>query len=287
MMPTETELRHFEELYRTRHFARAAIRIGISQPTLTQSIQRLEEKIEASLFVRTKQGCVPTRAAEVLLKRSKQLLSDWKDLGQDLRDLAGGEASGRFTIGCHASVGTYVLPPFLTRLRATAPAVEVSLIHDSSRKILEKLIAYEIDLAFIVNPVRHPDLVLKRIGADEFGFWKAEGLKSTEVPKTLIFDPDLLQVQSLLERGKALTHEKLATFSRLYTSSLELNRTLTESGAGVGALPGRIARVGKLVRFDSALPTFRDEIYVAYRKAPNRERGWLALVECARAELAG
>ena len=66
MIPTETEISHFLEVYSTRHFTRASVKLGITQPTLTQSIFRLEEKLGGELFHRTKQGCIPTRSADLL-----------------------------------------------------------------------------------------------------------------------------------------------------------------------------------------------------------------------------
>ena len=93
------------------------------------------------------------------------------------------------------------------------------------------MIHYEIDLGFVVNPVRHRDLVLKKIGSDRVGFWRAVGAQ----PGNRIFaDANLTQVQELL--GKKMS-ARFKHWQVVETPSLELIRSLVASGAGIGILP--------------------------------------------------
>jgi DNA-binding transcriptional LysR family regulator len=67
-------LRYFVAVAETLNFARAAERLGISQPTLTRQIQNLERELQVRLFDRTSQGTFVTRAGLVFLKNARRVL---------------------------------------------------------------------------------------------------------------------------------------------------------------------------------------------------------------------
>src|SRR6476646_8753081 len=84
MLATSTEIEYFIEVYQTRHVSKAAIRLGVTQPTLTLSLQRLEDKLGVKLFHRTKQGVIPTEQGTLFYKKSHGLIDSWNDLHHDL-----------------------------------------------------------------------------------------------------------------------------------------------------------------------------------------------------------
>ncbi|MGZ3775045.1 MAG: LysR family transcriptional regulator [Pseudobdellovibrionaceae bacterium] len=277
MLATPSEIEYFIEVYQTRHVSKAAIRLGVSQPTLTISLQRLEEKLGVKLFHRTKQGVVATEQGTLFYKKAHSLIDSWNDLHHDLGQSITA-LQGHFKIGCHQSVGAYTLPRLLQNLQKHAPGIEIELIHDFSRKITERVVSYDIDLGFVVNPVRHPDLVLKKMGEDRVLFWRAKDTESP--PKRIFADVNLAQIQDVL--GK--THSKeFKNWKLIHSSSLELIRTLTLTGQGVGILPERVAKAdgAELVPYDSKLPVFEDKIFVAYRKDVLSNRAGRELVRLA------
>jgi DNA-binding transcriptional LysR family regulator len=281
MIATPTEIEHFIEIYNTLHVSNAAIRLGITQPTLTQSLKRLEEKLKTALFIRTKQGVIATEAGTLFYTRAIALQENWGSLQTEIQKLKN-EVSGTFKLGCHTAVGGYALPPLMSALNREAPGIELSLVHDFSRKITERLIAYEIDLAYVINPVRHRDLVLVKLGEDQVSFWKKKGLSNP--PKRLLADQGLAQVESLLSKSQ---QKHFKDWTLLQTASLELIRTLTLDGQGVGILPGRIAlsESSGLVPYNDKLPVFQDEIYLAYRKELLMSRAGKELIRLARISL--
>lgn len=281
MLASANEIEYFIEVYQTRHVSKAAIRLGVTQPTLTLSLQRLEYKLGAKLFHRTKAGVVPTEQGTLFYRKSQGLLESWndlhKDIGQSLNAL-----QGRFKVGCHQSVGAYTLPLLLANLEKNAPGIEIELVHDFSRKITEGVVSFDIDIGFVVNPVRHPDLVLKKLGDDRVMIWKARRVAQT--PKRIFADVNLNQIQDIL--GK--THAKeFRDWKLVNTNSLELIRTLTLSGQGIGILPERVAKAdgADLVPFDPKLPIFEDKIFVAYRKDVLSNRAGRELVRLATFDL--
>jgi DNA-binding transcriptional LysR family regulator len=277
MLATPNEIEYFIEVYQTRHVSKSAIRLGVTQPTLTLSLQRLEEKLGAKLFHRTKQGVIATEQGTLFYKKAHGLLDSWNDLHHDLGQSME-NIQGHFKIGCHQSVGAYTLPIFLESLQKEAPGIEIDLVHDFSRKITERVVSYDIDLGFVVNPVRHPDLVLKKMGDDRVLFWRAKG--SGSIPKRIFADRSLMQIQEIL--GK--THAKeFSDWKLINSGSLELIRTLTLAGQGIGILPERVAKAdgADLVPYDLKLPIFEDKIFVAYRKDVLANRAGRELVRLA------
>lgn len=281
MLATSSEIEYFIEIYQTRHVSKAAIRLGVSQPTLTLSLQKLEEKLGAQLFHRTKQGVVPTEHGVIFFRKSILLLDHWRDIHKGIQQSTS-DIFGRFKVGCHQSVGAYVLPQLLDQLNKHAPGIEIELVHDFSRKITEGVVSYNIDIGFVINPTRHPDLVLKKLGDDRVLFWKKRGGK--DLPQKIFADQNLVQMQEIL--GK--THTKFfKNWQLISTTSLELIRTLVLSGQGIGILPERVAKAdgADLVPYDLTLPTYEDKIFMAYRREVLASQAGKELIRLASNQL--
>lgn len=262
MIPSETEIHYFLEIYQTLHISKAALRLGITQPTLTQSLQKLEEKLDTKLFYRTKQGVVPTSSATVFYGQAQRLKECWKEI-QEKVFVSTSEVEGVFTVGCHQSVAQYTAPSLLRNLQREAPKLRIHFLHDSSRRITEKVVSYEVDIGYVVNPTKHLDLVLKKLGDDRVTFWQKKG--ATALPKRIFADGQREQVEELL--GK--TYQKhFREWKIVQSTSLEVVRTLVSQGLGIGILPERVARAENrnLEIYDRNLPFRHDEIFLAYRR---------------------
>lgn len=267
MLASANELRYFLEVAGTLNFSRAAERLGVTQPALSQAIQRLERGFGSPLFVRTRTGVQLTRTGQKLFARGRKLLGEWEDLMQDTaRDEL--EIRGVYTLGCHPSVGLYTLSEVLPDLLEAHPDLAFQLSHDLSRRITERVIAFQLDFGIVINPVRHPGLVIRKLGTDTVGFWTRRDpspLQKDLTKATLLCDPDLSQTQDLLRRTARQGFE----FHRQVSSSnLEVIASLIAGGAGIGILPGRVATRIKeygLVPVDEKLPTYADTICLVYR----------------------
>jgi len=280
MMPTDTELSYFLELFATQHFSKSALRLGVTQPTLTQSIFRLEEKLGGALFIRTKTGCHPTELGKSFYGKAHKLKDYWSEVQSGLNNE--GDLQGKFKLGIHPSLGAYVLPQLFKELHKSAPGIAIELHHESSRVTTEKVVSYELDFAFVVNPARHKDLVIKKLATDRNLMWKSSQIK--KVPPLLFTDWEPNELKQLL--GKK-TVERLQDYAIVQTSSLELIRTLVVQGAGLGFLPERVALAenAKLVCFDEALTSVHDDIALIYRFDTLKSRAGVAVLNAARTVL--
>jgi len=271
MLPSGPDLGYFISVAQLGSMSRAATQLGIAQPSLTLAIQRLEGNIGTSLFVRSRQGVTLTKAGERLLADSRELLQRWESLKAQVISTTN-EVRGRFVIGCHPSVAIYSLPLFMPGLLEENPQLEIHLVHDLSRTITQKVIQLEVDVAIVVNPSPHPDLVIRALAKDEVTLWKGPRLKNGDV---LICEPSLLQTQDILRKLNKQGRKFVRTIE---CSNLEVIVHLATSGTGMAILPERVARSADTeLKMVSGAPKFSDEICLIYRSEHRNVRAIQAL----------
>jgi DNA-binding transcriptional LysR family regulator len=283
--PAYTDITYFIEVAQTGNISRAAERLGITQPSLSSAMKRLEDSLGATLFVRGRTGVQLTKPGMELLKKGRHLLLSWEQLKADIGKKETG-VSGQYIVGCHPSVALYSLPYFLPGLVQQHPELEIKLTHDLSRRITEKVISFEVDFGIVVNPFRHPDLIIKDLWKDEVMFWTAQRPSSTQhldpQAGVLVCDLNLLQVQKIL----AELRKRNQGFKRIIQSSnLEVITDLTAAGVGVGILPRRVAtRTGtqKLKPLGDNLPIFRDQICLVYRADLQKTKGSQTIIDAIK-----
>ncbi len=145
-------MRHFVAVAEELHFRRAAERLRISQPPLSQSIQALERELDVMLFERNRQRVFLTASGRLLLDRARRILAEVEMTRLALRE-AGGGHGGELRIGFTASSG---LMPFLHsavhQFRQETPGVRLTLQEVPSREQLEALHKRALDVAILRKP---------------------------------------------------------------------------------------------------------------------------------------
>ncbi len=266
MLPSPSDLAHFLEVANTHNMSRAAERLGLTQPALSQSMKRLESNFGQQLLLRGKTGVVLTKAGERLRAQARELLETWEKLKENSQKDSY-QVRGRYTIGLHSSVALYTIPHFVAEIMRKFEGLELKLSHDLSRRITEDVVSFKLDFGLVVNPIEHPDLIIKELFKDEVGFWKAKKTNPNNDLNSnkgvLIVEPDLTQTQTLLEK----LNKKKINFKRTISSSnLEVIKSLVIHGAGIGVLPGRVVGDwGKKLDFLDHFPVFKDRICLIYR----------------------
>lgn len=267
-----SDLRYFVEIAQVRNISRAADRLGISQPSLTAAVQRLERRFECDLLIRGKTGVELTRPGHLFAARARGFLAEWERVEAAVKN-QGEEPAGNFTLGCHISLALRWLPRLLPPLLQRWPRLELQIVHDLSRKVNDLVASHQLDFGLVVNPIRHPDLVVLQLTEDVFTFW-GRGKKWSD---TVLFDPDLLQAQALLQRAE----KRGVRFRRKVTSSsLELLGRLAAAGAGTAILPTHLAEAMRpaLKRSPGEPPQFLDSVCLVYRADTQRSAGARALM---------
>lgn len=260
-MINQTDLKYFLELSQTLHLTRASERLGITQPALSHCVKRLEADLNCQLFLRSKKGVQLTAAGLKLKQSASSMIQQWENLKQHISDDIE-TPRGIIKLGCHSAVAQYMLPTLLRSFLKKNPGIEIQLTHGLSRHMTEQVVSSVLDVAFAVNPVAHPDLIIKEICRDEVCLWRAKNCQNDDV---LIIEPSLLQTQDILQK----LNKKGFHFKRIIESaSLEVIARLVAEGVGCGIVPERVLQSYESQSYEKikAAPQFSDRICLVYKQ---------------------
>jgi DNA-binding transcriptional LysR family regulator len=150
-----------------RHFGRAAATLNLTQPALTQRIQGLEHELGIQLLKRNSREVRLTPAGEALLAHARTLAQDEDRALREMRDHVAGIA-GRLRIS-YLSSWTVGLPAnIVSELRRRFPAIRLQTTSGQSRSNLDRLIADQLDFAFVGFPAgEHSGVAVRPISRQE------------------------------------------------------------------------------------------------------------------------
>ena len=178
-----TQLRYFREIARAGSMTGAARSLRVSQPTVSVAVKQLEASLDTTLFMRHRGGVSLTASGEELLRHVDEVMAVLDRAVERISGLDHG-LTGSFVIGCHESLGAYFLPEFLQRVLREAHEIAVTLHNDSSSSILDAVVSRDVHFGLVVNPRKHPDVVLTELFRDAIDVFAAvdEGVLPIEDP---------------------------------------------------------------------------------------------------------
>jgi DNA-binding transcriptional LysR family regulator len=142
------QLRYFVAVAEELHFGRAAERLGMAQPPLTQQIQKLERELGYRVFVRQPRKTTLTDAGLVLLEEARRILAGMEQAIDHTRRAGRGE-TGQLTVGTPPSVMLTRLPTIIRKYRERFPAVRFTLREMSTSAIAAGLLNGTLDIGFL------------------------------------------------------------------------------------------------------------------------------------------
>lgn len=147
------QLRGFYEVAREGSFTRAADRLFLTQPAVSQQVRALEEEVGHTLLLRGRKGVRLTEAGEALFRRARSVLAELESARQEL-EAVGQEVRGRVVTATSDTNCTYVLPPMLRRFRERYPLVEVDIRNKMSSEVGQLVLGDDIDFGLATLPIR-------------------------------------------------------------------------------------------------------------------------------------
>ncbi len=147
------DLRYLLALAEHEHFGRAANACGVSQPTLSIQVRKLEELLGVELFERASRRVAPTAACDLLIGHVRTVVAETEAmlaLACSLRD----PLAGRLRLGIIPTLAPYLLPVVFAPLRDALPALDVEPWEDQTLALLERLRAHHLDAALIATEAR-------------------------------------------------------------------------------------------------------------------------------------
>lgn len=240
------QLRYLDAILELGSFRAAADSLGVSQPTLSQQLRRLEEELDLVLVSRTRTGAVPTAEAQPLLPLVKRML----DQERALREEAGavrGLRTGYVRLGSIASLSRSVLAPALLSYRKQFPNVRLEVLEGGSLTLVDHVRAGELDLGLLSVAEDEPiddDIALTELCRDRPMLCVARDHPAVRLTRPRIRDladePWIVQgtgssLRQMLARNSGGHHLNIIYQSNSPTSTLHL----VAAGMGIAIL-GRL-----------------------------------------------
>ncbi|MFN3849661.1 MAG: hydrogen peroxide-inducible genes activator [Spirosomataceae bacterium] len=229
-----------------RHFATAAEKCFVTQPTLSMQIQKLEEELGVKLFDRSKQPVVPTEIGVEVIRQARTVLKDVIQI-KEIVDNHKGTSSGELRLGIIPTLAPYLLPLFVDTFIKKYPEIKLKVTELTTENLIQKLKNDLLDVGIVVTPLHDDQLIEQPMFYEEFVAFVSENEKAYEKEYILSEDIDLDHLW-LLEEGHCFRSQILNICElRKQTSqnrnfeyqagSIETLRRMVDTSGGITILP--------------------------------------------------
>jgi DNA-binding transcriptional LysR family regulator len=157
MMVKLSELRVFLAAGEEESFSNAAIRLGLSQPAISQNIQQLEEKLGMELFCRQGRSVRLNEAGKALMPMAHHMITSLHRLEVSMRCLRG-EVVGELAIGCSTSAGKYLIPYIGAAFNRSYANVQIRMNNYSQEEIVARLVDGRLPIGVVSREIKHQAL---------------------------------------------------------------------------------------------------------------------------------
>jgi LysR family transcriptional regulator, hydrogen peroxide-inducible genes activator len=159
------QLRYFVAVADEGSFSRAAAKVRVAQPSLSQQIRKLEAEAGQPLFDRLPRSVVLTEAGRCLMDYARQILASISDARRCVDELKG-EIAGNLAVGAIPTIAPYVLPELVVTFQKHYPQVTLEIVEDVTSGITRRIEAGELDVAIASTCQQTPTLRRESLGAE-------------------------------------------------------------------------------------------------------------------------
>lgn len=162
----DAQMQVFETVAELRSFSRAAERLHMTQPAVSQHIRALEESLGARLLERNNKSVTLTRAGEIALRHARDINGLYRRL-QEMMDELLHFTGGPLAIGASYTFGEYALPSVLARLYREYPGIRPQVAIGNTTEIAERVRSRELDIGIVEGDVVGGGLAVRKLAEDE------------------------------------------------------------------------------------------------------------------------
>lgn len=195
---TLQQLQYLISLDNNRHFLNAAEECGVTQPTLSAMIQKLEDELDVKLFDRTKQPLVTTPIGAEVVAQAKLVLKS----AEQLREIISNKREsleGKLNLAVIPTIAPYLLPKFIIEFRKNYPNVELSIEEMKTSDIVSNLNLSKIDIGILATPLNKPSLLEVPLYYEKFLAYIS--------PKEELYKQEVLSAKNLPLKNLWVLHE--------------------------------------------------------------------------------
>ncbi|HEY8513854.1 MAG TPA: LysR substrate-binding domain-containing protein [Cyclobacteriaceae bacterium] len=241
---TLIQLEYIVALDDLRHFALAAERCFVTQPTLSMQIQKLEEELGVKIFDRTKQPVIPTDVGTGIIAQARRVLHEARMIRQLISEHKG-ILSGELHIGIIPTLAPYLLPPLYRYMREKYPQLNLVVREAITEEVLRELRANRLDCGIVVTPLNDPSIKEHVLFYEELFVYVSR--KNALVDKKYVLADEIDPRQLwLLEEGHCFRSQVLNLCElqkstdvsfRYETGNIETLKRMVDRSDGITILP--------------------------------------------------
>ena len=243
---TITQLEYIIAVDTYRHFATAAERCYVTQPTLSMQIQKLEDDLGGKIFDRSKQPVIPTEIGEEIIAQARIVVHETRMIYQLIKDKQG-LMQGDLTIGIIPTLAPYLLPTFLHPFLVKYPDVKIKFKEMTREVIIERLKSGRIDAGLLVTPLHDSTIMEYPLFYEELLAYVSKDNAAHKKTYVVAADVNVKELW-LLEDGHCFRNQvlnlceikleaKAESHFEYEAGSIETLRKMVELNNGVTILP--------------------------------------------------
>jgi len=185
-----------------RHFAVAAGKCNVTQPTLSMMIQKLELELDVKIFDRSKQPVEATDIGREIITQARKILSEVQQIDELVMNHKG-ELKGELRIGIIPTLSPYLLPLFINSFLKKFPGVKLKIADLTTHEIVEKLKSQELDAGILATPLHIRSILEVPLFYEQFIVYTSAREQKIKKKFLLAEDIDVNRLW-LLEEGHCL-----------------------------------------------------------------------------------
>lgn len=289
------QLQYALQIAAERNFSRAAEKLHIAQPSLSQQLSKLEKELGVLLFQRNTSTVELTHAGAMFVDQAQKIMDAVELLRQEMSDISQ-LRGGKVIVGSMPITGAHLLPHVLPSFKGKYPDIEIALLEDSSMN-LEKLTAGgKTDLSLLALPLQEPSLTYEIIGEEKIDLAVPAGHPLAErirKGKNASIRIEELSEESFIVLKKGQGFRKIvfdlcqkAGFEPkvvFESSNMETIQSLVATGMGITLVPRFISRSSRSefvpVYLPLADPVPSRTLVIAYRRGRYLSKAAEAFIE--------
>lgn len=242
---TLTQLSYIVAVDKYRHFATAAEKSYVTQPTLSMQIHKLEDELEVTIFDRTKTPVIPTPIGEKIISQAQIILKESRQL-TDIANFKEDELRGTFKVGIIPTIAPYLVPIFLRSFLETHPDIDLVIEEVLTGELLEQLSEDKLDAGIIATPVEQSFIYTEDLFVEPFVGYLSKNHALIEKKMLTVEDLDRTNIW-LLSEGHCFRDQTVKLCKEIdkknrasiefKSGNLETLKKLVEQNFGMTLLP--------------------------------------------------
>lgn len=236
------QLRYFVNIVDYGSLGKAAEKLYVAQPSLSQQISKLEHDVGVPLLIRSSQGVRPTAAGQTMYRHARLVLHQMEQLRQDVREGVGAE-SGTVAVGFPTTMVSILAMPLFERVRQRYPGIRLQFFESMSGYLNELLANGRLDLAILFRDTNTPGINAQPVFDEELclmgeagGAGRARACALSELAGVPMVAPGAANgLRLLLER--IFAREQVPLHIVADVDSLPMLLSIAQSGSACTILP--------------------------------------------------